>query len=56
VELVYYEEMHSKAAAVQRERQIKKWSRSKKQALTEGDSAELKKLSHRRNEAPPSTS
>ena len=54
VELVYYEEMCSKAAAVQRERQIKKWSRSKKQALIAGDSSALKNLSHRRNKTPPS--
>jgi putative endonuclease len=46
VELAYYEEMPSKTAAVQREKQIKKWSRSKKQALISGYYAELKNLSH----------
>lgn len=48
VEPAYYEEMPSKAAAVQREKQIKKWSRSKKKALIKGDSAALKNLSYSR--------
>jgi predicted GIY-YIG superfamily endonuclease len=48
VELAYYEEMPSKAAAVQREKQIKKWSRAKKLALISGDSTTLKNLSHSR--------
>ena len=53
VELAY-EEMPSKAAAVKRERQMKKWSRSKKQALIAGNSATLKGLSRRRKKKPSS--
>jgi predicted GIY-YIG superfamily endonuclease len=40
--------MPSKTAAVRREKQIKKWSRYKKQALISGDFFALKTLSRRR--------
>ena len=44
VELVYQEAVASRAAAVSREGQLKKWSRSKKAALTGGQSRLLRKL------------
>lgn len=46
--LVYAEECESKAAACNRERQIKKWSREKKKALINSDFEKLKQLSKRR--------
>jgi predicted GIY-YIG superfamily endonuclease len=45
VRLVYRESCATEAAAVKRERQIKKWTRAKKQALVEGNKATLKRLS-----------
>jgi putative endonuclease len=45
VRLVYNEEFSSLDAAVKRERQIKKWSRAKKEALIFGEKKMLKKLS-----------
>ena len=46
--LVYSEKWESKITAIRRERQIKKWSRSKKEALVSGDRERLKKLSKSR--------
>jgi predicted GIY-YIG superfamily endonuclease len=45
VALVFEEQHPSEAAAVTRERQIKKWSRQKKEALISGELANLKTLS-----------
>ncbi|MBI4775249.1 MAG: GIY-YIG nuclease family protein [Deltaproteobacteria bacterium] len=49
VVLRYAESHPSKEAAVQRERRLKKWSRAKKQALINGDTATLKEMSKCRN-------
>ncbi len=46
-EIVYFEKV-SKEIAVIRERQIKKWSREKKEALIKGDLGRLKELARRR--------
>ncbi|NUM60430.1 MAG: GIY-YIG nuclease family protein [Bdellovibrionaceae bacterium] len=43
--IVYVEEFKTKQEAIQRERQLKKWSRQKKEALIKGDIKLLKKLS-----------
>ena len=48
VGLVYSEAFHSETEAVTRERQLKRWSRAKKEALVAGDIARLKSLSKRR--------
>jgi predicted GIY-YIG superfamily endonuclease len=45
VSLVFQEEHPAEAAAVARERQIKRWSRQKKDALISGSLTSLKKLS-----------
>ena len=45
VQLVYQEEFKSLDDAVKRERQVKKWSRAKKEALICGEKESLKKLS-----------
>jgi predicted GIY-YIG superfamily endonuclease len=45
VRLVYVETCATEAAAVKRERQIKRWTHAKKEALVEGDLARLKELS-----------
>jgi predicted GIY-YIG superfamily endonuclease len=50
--LVWYETFPSRDEAFQRERQIKGWSRSKKEALARDDWAELRRLSR----THPSTS
>jgi predicted GIY-YIG superfamily endonuclease len=47
VELVYSEPHADRPAALRRERQLKRWSRAKKEALIAGDLARLKKLSRR---------
>ena len=47
VELVFSEEFQSRVEALERERQVKGWSRSKKEALIRGDWAEVSKLAHR---------
>jgi predicted GIY-YIG superfamily endonuclease len=44
VQLAYVEEQASRAASLDRERQLKRWSHAKKEALIAGDSAALKKL------------
>ena len=43
--LLYTEKFHTRAEAEARERQIKRWSRKKKQSLIEGDAEELRRLS-----------
>ena len=49
VSLVYEEHVSSETAAVARERQIKKWSRPKKEALISGEWTALKALSRCRS-------
>jgi len=49
IRLVYTEALESLGAAVRRERQLKRWSTAKKEALIEGDLARLKQLSRRRS-------
>jgi putative endonuclease len=48
VELVYSEARDSAQSAIRRERQIKKWSRAKKEALITGDMEQLHTLAKRR--------
>jgi predicted GIY-YIG superfamily endonuclease len=48
VTLVYSETHATEAEAVRRERQIKRWSRAKKEALIAGDRIALKRLGRRR--------
>lgn len=48
VSLAYAEPQASKAGAVAREIQLKKWSRAKKLALISSDSASLHRLARRR--------
>lgn len=43
--LVYAEPLNDLIAAVQRERQLKRWSRAKKAALVRGDLTTLRRLS-----------
>jgi predicted GIY-YIG superfamily endonuclease len=45
VQLVYAEEHANRALALERERQIKGWTREKKAALITGDAAALERLS-----------
>jgi putative endonuclease len=45
VQLIYHEQFKSFDDAVQRERQVKKWSRAKKEALIRGEMETLGKLS-----------
>ena len=45
LKLVYYEDFYNISEAIEREKQVKKWSRAKKKALIEGDWEELKQLS-----------
>jgi len=47
VHLVYSEKYQSKVEALNRERQVKHWSRGKKAALIQGDLKGLKHLSRR---------
>ncbi len=47
VNLVFTETHPSKAEAIAREVQIKKWSRAKKQSLIDGDVAKLHELARR---------
>ncbi|TMB68525.1 MAG: GIY-YIG nuclease family protein [Deltaproteobacteria bacterium] len=46
VELLFVEEFASRTEAFERERQIKGWSRKKKEALMRGDWAEVSRLAH----------
>ena len=48
VELAYVEDFNSFPEAAARERQIKPWSRAKKEALAAGDLQGLKRFSKRR--------
>ncbi len=48
VALIYTERLSSRLAALRRERQLKRWTRKKKEALIRGDWATLKALSKRR--------
>lgn len=48
VKLVYSEPFPTRAAAIARERQLKRWSHAKKSALIRGDQDELKRLAKRR--------
>ena len=48
VVLAYSEPFRDLESAVKRERQIKKWTRAKKEALIRGDFATLKMLSKKR--------
>ena len=50
VSLVFQEPAGNKSEAVKREKQIKRWSRAKKEALIQGDIALLKKLSRTRSD------
>ncbi len=43
-DLVYTEEFSTRAESMKREKQIKRWTRAKKEALVSGDIALLKKL------------
>lgn len=47
VRMVYAEEHSSAGSAIARERQLKRWSHKKKEALTLGDRAALRALSRR---------
>jgi len=49
VSLVYSEPLKSEIEAINRERQIKRWSHAKKQALVVGDLERLKRLSKPRH-------
>ncbi|MGH7472500.1 MAG: GIY-YIG nuclease family protein [Candidatus Methylomirabilales bacterium] len=49
VRLVYSESYDSLEEAIGRERQLKRWSRTKKKALIVGNAARLKQLSKRRS-------
>ena len=44
-EILFYEVFDSKSLATERERQLKRWSRAKKQALMAGGIATLRRLS-----------
>jgi putative endonuclease len=47
--LLYTEEHPDRFTAEKRERQIKKWSHAKKEALIAGNHSELKRLAKRKN-------
>jgi putative endonuclease len=49
VDLVYSESFESLSGARNRELQVKRWSRAKKEALISGDIAKLKELAKLRN-------
>jgi predicted GIY-YIG superfamily endonuclease len=48
VRVVYSEELETECEAIKRERQLKGWTRSKKEALMAGDFHKLNRLSKRR--------
>ena len=48
VRLVYSEPLADEASAIERERQLKRWSAEKKRALIEGRVRDLKRLSQNR--------
>ena len=49
VQLAFCEEFVSREEAITRERQLKGWSRKKKEALCRGDWAEISRLARSRN-------
>ncbi len=49
VRLIYSESYDNKSSAVRRERQVKRWSRAKKEALISGNVEDLKRLSKHRS-------
>ena len=53
VRMVYAEEHASVASAIARERQLKRWSRKKKEALILGDHAALRPLCRRPTKSIP---
>jgi putative endonuclease len=53
VTLKYYETTHDIKQAIMREKQLKGWSRKKKEALFKEDWDELKRLSTSRSAVPP---
>ena len=48
VELAYFDAFDSRAEVLEKERQLKGWSRAKKEALIRGEWAELRRLSRKR--------
>lgn len=48
VELIYSETLPTRLATIRRERQLKRWTREKKEALICGDLSRLRELSRRR--------
>src|SRR5262249_39743665 len=52
VTLIYSESHESLSAAVDRESQLKRWSKAKKEALIAGDILGLKKLAKRHQKRP----
>jgi predicted GIY-YIG superfamily endonuclease len=56
VELVWVCEFDTRDEALQREMQVKPWSRAKKEALIRADWGRLKRLARGANRARPSTS
>lgn len=56
VSLVWYDEFNSRDEAFERERQIKGWSRAKKEALIKGNWEELKQLSKSKTNHPSTSS
>lgn len=48
-EILYHEKFDNRDAALKRETQLKKWSRTKKEALIKGDLGKLHELSRRRS-------
>ncbi|MDE3225910.1 MAG: GIY-YIG nuclease family protein [Nitrospirota bacterium] len=57
VNLIYSEEFHTREQTLACERQIKGWSRKKKEAMIRGDWAEVSRLARTRSRQPvqPST-
>lgn len=51
VELVYSQEFHYPIEAIEAEKQVKNWSRAKKEALINGDFKLLHKLAECKNES-----
>jgi putative endonuclease len=50
VKLIYTEDFSKPLDAIEREKQIKGWSRKKKEALVSGDFSNLEKLSKRKKQ------
>ena len=53
VTLVYSEPHQSRGAAMKRERQVKRWTKAKKEALIAGDLAQVHELSKRVHPSTP---